>query len=162
MLSGLFNVGQTALNASQAWISVTGSNIANADTEGYTRRYVDQRDAGTLTTKPGGEGLGVNAQQILRYFDSFLENSYVTQSSNSARWGEQENIMGSVESLFNEANRAGVSSALNKFFTAWKDLAQRPGDTALPRRGRPWRRARTGACCAWCRGRRAGTRLPRG
>lgn len=130
MLSGLFNVGQTALNAAQAWISVTGSNIANADTEGYTRRYVDQRDAGTLTTKPGGEGLGVNAQQILRYFNSFLESSYVTQSSNSSRWEEQENIMGSVESLFNEANRAGVSSSLNKFFTAWKDLAQRPGDTA--------------------------------
>ena len=74
MLSGLFNVGQSALNAAQAWISVTGSNIANADTEGYTRRYVDQRDAGTLTTKPGGEGLGVNAQQILRYFNSFLES----------------------------------------------------------------------------------------
>ena len=130
MLSGLFNVGQTALNAAQAWISVTGSNIANADTEGYTRRYVDQRDAGTLTTKPGGEGLGVNAQQILRYFNSFLEGSYVTQSSNSSRWAEQENIMGSVESLFNEANRTGVSSALNKFFTAWQALAQRPGDTA--------------------------------
>ena len=130
MLSGLFNVGQSALNAAQAWISVTGSNIANADTEGYTRRYVDQRDAGTLTTKPGGEGLGVNAQQVLRYFNSFLEDSYVTQSSNSARWSEQENIMGSVESLFNEANRTGVSSALNSFFTAWQDLAQRPGDTA--------------------------------
>ena len=130
MLSGLFNVGQSALNAAQAWISVTGSNIANADTEGYTRRYVDQRDAGTLTTKPGGEGLGVNAQQVLRYFNSFLENSYVGQSSNSSRWAEQENIMGSVESLFNEANRTGVSSALNKFFTAWQDLAQRPGDTA--------------------------------
>ena len=103
MLSGLFNVGQTALNAAQAWISVTGSNIANADTEGYTRRYVDQRDAGTLTAKPGGEGLGVNAQQVLRYFNSFLEGSYVTQSSNSSRWAEQENIMGSVESLYNEA-----------------------------------------------------------
>lgn len=130
MLNGLFNVGQSALNASQAWISVTGSNIANADTEGYTRRYVDQRDAGTVTAKPGGEGLGVNAQQVLRYFNSFLESSYVTQSSNSSRWSEQENVMGSVESVFNEANRTGVSSALNKFFTAWQDLAQRPGDTA--------------------------------
>lgn len=130
MLSGLFNVGQTALNAAQAWISVTGGNIANADTEGYTRRYVDQRDAGTITSMPGGEGMGVNAQQVLRYFNSFLESSYVTQSSNSSRWKEQENIMGSVESLFNEANRSGVSSAMNSFFTAWQSLAQRPGDTA--------------------------------
>ena len=130
MLSGLFNVGQSAINAAQAWISVTGSNIANADTEGYTRRYVDQRDAGTIVSSPGGEGQGVNAQQILRYFNSFLESSYVGQSTNSARWSEQENIMGSVESLFNESNRAGVSSAMTAFFTAWSTLAQRPGDTA--------------------------------
>lgn len=130
MLNGLLNVGQTALNAAQAWISVTGSNIANADTEGYTRRYVDQKDAGTITAKPGGEGLGVNAQQILRYFNSFLETSYVRQSTNSSRWSEQETIMSSVESIFNESNRTGVSSAINSFFTAWQDLTQRPGDTA--------------------------------
>lgn len=130
MLSGLMNVGRTALNAAQAWISVTGSNIANADTEGYTRRYVDQRDAGTITAKPGGEGLGVNAQQVLRYFNSFLESSYVRQSSNSSRWSEQESIMSSLESIFNESNRSGVSSSINAFFTAWQKLAQRPGDTA--------------------------------
>ena len=104
MLSGLMNVGKTALNAAQAWISVTGSNIANADTEGYTRRYVDQRDAGTLVAKPGGEGLGVNAQQVLRYFNSFLESSYVRQSTNSARWEEQENIMVAAE-LWHETKK---------------------------------------------------------
>ena len=130
MLNGLLNVGQSALNAAQAWISVTGSNIANADTEGYTRRYVDQKDAGTITANPGGEGIGVNAQQILRYFSSFLESSYVQQSTNSSRWSEQETVMSSVESIFNESNRSGVSSAINAFFTAWQDLTQRPGDTA--------------------------------
>ncbi len=130
MLNGLLNIGHTALTAAQAWISVTGSNIANADTEGYTRRYVDQRDGCTITTKPGGESLGVNAQQVLRYFDAFLESSYVRQSTNSARWSEQETIMSSVENLFNESNRTGISSTLTEFFTAWSDLAQRPDDTA--------------------------------
>ena len=52
MLSGLMNIGQSALNASQAWISVTGNNLANADTEGYSRQYVDQKDAGGLTYRP--------------------------------------------------------------------------------------------------------------
>lgn len=130
MLNGLLNIGQTALNAAQAWISVTGSNIANADTEGYTRRYVDQRDAGTIKTRPGGEGVGVNAQQVLRYFDAFLERSFVGQSTNSARWDKQKSIMASVENVFNESNRAGVNSALNAFFRAWQDLTKRPDDTA--------------------------------
>ena len=131
MLSGLLNIGQSALNASQAWISVTGNNLANVDTEGYSRQYVDQRDAGGLTaTKPGAQGLGVNAQQIMRFFDAFLERSYVRQSTNSARWDEQDTIMTSLENIFNESNRAGLSSSLNKFFTAWQDLALRPDDTA--------------------------------
>ena len=118
MLYGLLNIGQSALNASQAWISVTGNNLANADTEGYSRQYVDQRDAGGLTAKPGAQGLGVNAQQIMRFFDSFLERSYVRQATNSARWDEQDTIMTSLENIFNESNRAGLSSSLNKFFTA--------------------------------------------
>lgn len=131
MLNGLLNIGQSALNASQAWISVTGNNLANADTDGYSRQYVDQRDAGGLTaTKPGAQGLGVNAQQIMRFFDAFLERSYVRQSTNSARWDEHDTIMASLENIFNESNRAGLSSSLNKFFTAWQDLALRPDDTA--------------------------------
>ncbi|MFT4301990.1 MAG: flagellar hook-associated protein FlgK [Desulfovibrio sp.] len=130
MLNGLLNIGQTALNASQAWISVTGSNIANADTEGYSRRYVDQRDAGTLTAKPGGEGMGVNAQQILRFFDAFLERSYVRQSTNSSRWTAQDTVLSSVENLFNESNRSGISSSMNAFFKGWSDLTQLPDNSA--------------------------------
>ena len=130
MLNGLLNIGQTALNASQAWISVTGSNIANADTEGYSRRYVDQRDAGTIIAKPGGESMGVNAQQILRFFDAFLERSYVRQSTNSSRWSEQDTVLSSVENLFNESNRSGISSSLNTFFKGWQDLTQLPDNNA--------------------------------
>lgn len=131
MLSGLMNIGQSALNASQAWISVTGNNLANAETEGYSRQYVDQKDAGGLTYKPGAQPLGVNAQQIMRFFDQFLERTYVRQSTTASRWDQQDTIMATVENIFNEANRTGVSSALNNFFNAWQDLALRPDDTSV-------------------------------
>lgn len=52
------------------------------------------------------------------------------QATNSARWDEQDTIMTSLENIFNESNRAGLSSSLNKFFTAWQDLALRPEDAA--------------------------------
>ncbi|MDO5484575.1 MAG: flagellar hook-associated protein FlgK, partial [Desulfovibrionaceae bacterium] len=130
MLNGLFNIGKSALNASQAWISVTGNNIANANTEGYSRQYVDQRDAGGINYNPGEQGLGVKAQQILRYYDSFLVSSYVAQSTNSSRWDEHDTIMATLENLFNESNREGINSLLNEFFTAWQDLSLRPNDVA--------------------------------
>ena len=130
MLSGLMSIGKSALNASQAWISVTGNNIANADTEGYARQYVDQRDSYSMTTKPGAQGMGVNAQQVLRYYDAFLERSYVRQSTVSSRWNEQDTIMTSLEGLFNESNRSGLNSAMGLFFEAWQDLALYPDSTA--------------------------------
>ncbi len=131
MLNGLMNIGQSALNATQAWISVTGNNLANVDTEGYSRQYVDQKDAGGLQYKPGAQPLGVNAQQIMRFFDAFLERSYVRQSTNSSRWDQQDTIMASLENIFNEANRSGVSSSLTNFFNAWQDLALRPDDISV-------------------------------
>lgn len=131
MLNGLMNIGQSALNAASAWISVTGNNLANADTEGYSRQYVDQKDAGGLTYNPGHQPLGVNAQQILRFFDQFLERSYVRQNANSSRWDKQDTIMASVENLFNEANRSGINSAMTNYFNAWQDLTLRPDDTSV-------------------------------
>ena len=130
MLNGIFNIGQSALNAAQAWISVTGNNIANADTEGYSRQYVDQRDAGGINYNPGEQGLGVKAQQILRFYDAFLTSAYVAQSTNSSRWEEHETIMAALENIFNESNREGINSLLNEFFGAWQDLSLRPDDIA--------------------------------
>ncbi|MDR1659572.1 MAG: flagellar hook-associated protein FlgK, partial [Desulfovibrio sp.] len=130
MLNQLLSIGWSGLNAANAWINVTGNNIANAETEGYSRQYVDQREAISLTAKPGALGMGVTAQQVLRYFDAFLEGSYVDQYTTSSRWNEHDKIMMSLENLFNEANREGVSSAMDNFFKAWQDLALRPDDTA--------------------------------
>ena len=130
MLNNLLNIGKTSLQASQAWINVTGNNIANADTEGYSRQYIDQQDNYAINYRPGEMGMGVNARQVLRYYDSFLEQSYIRQNTNSARWDEQDNLMTSLETLFNESNRTGLSSTLNNYFKAWSDLGLYPDSTA--------------------------------
>ena len=130
MLNNLLNIGKTSLQASQAWINVTGNNIANADTDGYSRQYIDQRDSYAISYRPGEMGMGVNAQQVLRYYDSFLEQSYIRQNTNSSRWNEQDKLMTSLETLFNESNRTGLSSTLNDYFEAWNDLALYPDSTA--------------------------------
>ena len=130
MLNNLLNIGKTSLQASQAWMNVTGNNIANADTEGYSRQYIDQRDNYAINYRPGAMGMGVNAQQVLRYYDSFLEQSYIRQNTNSARWDEQDKLMTSLETLFNESNRTGLSSTLQNYFKAWSDLGLYPDSTA--------------------------------
>ncbi len=129
-INHLMNIGQSALNAQQSTIATTGNNIANVDTPGYSRQYVQLEDAYALNLKPGSQGLGVNATQVLRRFDQFVEVSFLDKSGEAARWQEQMQTMASVESIFNESNRTGINDALTNFFNAWESLAQLPDDPA--------------------------------
>ncbi len=129
-INGLFNIGQSALNAQQSTIATTGNNIANVNTPGYSRQYVQLEDAFALTGKPGSQGMGVDAVQVLRRFDEFIEVSFLDKSAQSSRWEQQSTTMTSVESIFNEANRVGISDSMTEFFKAWQDLALRPDDPA--------------------------------
>ncbi len=129
-IGALFNIGKSAINAQQATIATTGNNIANVDTPGYSRQYVQLEDAFSLSYNPGSLGMGVDAVQVLRYFDQFVEVSFLDKSSEAARWEQQEQTLTSVESIFNEANRTGINDALSAFFGAWSDLSVRPDDDA--------------------------------
>ena len=130
MANIMMEIGKSALFASQAAIQTTGNNIANVNTPGYTRQYVRLEDQNALDYKPGRIGLGVHAAEVLRYFDTFLEKSCVSQNTSYKRWDMDATLMRSVENIFNEANRSGVSSQVNAFFLTWQDLSLRPNDMA--------------------------------
>ena len=131
MIGNLLSIGRSALLSAQAWVSVTGDNIANADTEGYSRRYVVQKEAPAINTAAGELGLGSNAEQVMRYFDKFLEDNYLNESTISSRWTEYDNIMETVESFFNESNSIGLSQTMDNFFNAWQKLALNPDDPSM-------------------------------
>jgi len=130
MANVLMEIGKSALFASQSSIQTTGNNIANVNTPGYTRQYVRLDEQAGLNYRPGRMGQGVNAAEVLRYFDAFLEKSYVDKHSVYARWDKDATLMNSVENIFNEANRTGISAQMSAFSSAWQYLSLRPQDMA--------------------------------
>lgn len=123
-LTSIMGTAKTGLNAAQAAIAVTGENISNVDTEGYSRRSVTFAEAYVVDSAAGQVGSGVWAKDIQRYFNQYVENQYYDQSTLSKRWESLYTNLSNTESLFNEAAGYGLSSTLNKFFGAWKDLTQ--------------------------------------
>jgi len=123
---GLLNIGQSALSATQSAINTIGNNIANVNTPGYSRQYVRFEATGYLNNKPGAQGQGVEASEILRHFNKFVENAFIGKSSVASRWNEQTRHMSHVESIFNESAREGVSSQMGKFFGGWETLSTGP------------------------------------
>lgn len=130
-INNLFNIGTSGLFASQAAIEVTSNNIANVNTEGYSRRYVSQVESYAINANPGQMGTGVDPQEVLRYFDKFIEASYLGNSTMRDCYEALEQNLSAIDSLFNEANSDGITSALSKFFADWQDVASFPDDYAV-------------------------------
>ncbi|NDV21461.1 flagellar hook-associated protein FlgK [Desulfovibrio sp. JC022] len=129
-VNSLLNLGTGALFASQSAISVTGDNISNVNTKGYSRRNVRLEEGVSINYNPGQIGTGVRAAEIYRNFDQFVENSYNDKATKRERWDTLYNTLSSVESLFNESKGYGLNSSMTKFFNDWQELSQRPNDAA--------------------------------
>ena len=127
--NSILDMAKGALLTHQACIQVTGENIANVDTPGYARRGVTLAEAGVINYRPGQVGLGVEAKEVIRYFDEMVERLYYDQSALSARWATTYTSLSSVETMFNESDGYGISNSLSEFFTAWTNLSQSPEDS---------------------------------
>lgn len=126
--NSILDVARTGLFAAQAAISVTGENIANVSTEGYSRRTVRFEEAYNIDYMPGQVGTGVWAKEIERHFDQYVESQYYAQASMRDRWDALYTQLTGAESLFNESRGYGLSSSLSTFFDNWEDLTQRTED----------------------------------
>lgn len=126
--SSILDMGRWALFAAQAQLQVTGENIANVNTPGYSRRSVLLEEGLSIDYRPGQMGTGVKAVEVLRHFDNWIEEQYLDQNSVRARWEALYGNLQSVESLVNESQGYGLSQSLSEYFTAWNDLTQRPED----------------------------------
>ena len=129
-VNSLLSIGMNGLFAHQVALNVTGNNVSNVDTEGYSRQITRFEAYEPMNARPGQIGMGAYAAEIYRSFNQFAEKAYLERFTQQSRWQEQQFSLQPVESLFNESNRAGLNSALGMFFQDWQSLTQRPNDTA--------------------------------
>lgn len=131
---GGLNMMGNALRIFQRALDVTGHNIANVNTPGYSRQRIvlgTNSPDNLYGLHPYQVGTGVNIQTVQRVRSAFLD---ARMNSASADLGSFESLATSlkqVESVFPEPSQAGISDALGKFFDAWSALSANPGDPAI-------------------------------
>lgn len=134
-----FQTASRAIAANQANIDVTGNNIANANTEGYTRQRVDQTSISNSGytqkyTMPGvSVGLGVEITNIRQYRDPFLDARFREHTSENGRLNAILNGLEDLENIFDEATTDGLKNELSMFVRELQTLSQTPAaaDIAL-------------------------------
>jgi flagellar hook-associated protein FlgK len=129
------NTARTALSAQQRGIDVTGQNIANVNTDGYSRQRAELQAIGGSTipafySKSSGIGQGVDADTVTRIRDAFLEGRAHQEYSTNARLTAENESIELVEQAFREPGTTGVQSLLSKMWAGWGDVANQPQDLA--------------------------------
>ena len=128
------NIAYTGLLASNAALNTTSNNIANVQTEGYSRQQVKQQayDALRVFQTYGCAGAGVETIAIERIRDEFYDGRYW---DNNAKFGEydiKQYYMKQVESYFDDNGKnAGFKTVFDHLMiTGMQALLKNPGDTA--------------------------------
>ncbi|MFH1982205.1 MAG: flagellar hook-associated protein FlgK [Pseudomonadota bacterium] len=126
-INGILDIGRQSLFAQQQNIQVTGDNIANVNTPGYTRRRTNLVTSPQLDDPSIGQiGTGVTATHVARVFDRFIGGQINDAAGDLGRWEAQENSLSRVEMVFNESQGYGLNQAMSDFWNAWQDLANNP------------------------------------
>ena len=132
MLSTFFGLelARRALEAQQTALDIAGHNIANANTQGYTRQIANL--AATAPNRIGGLGhqvsigSGVTLDQITRARDSYVDRQFRWETSKQQYWGSRQDSLQKVEAMFNEPSDNSLHDDMDQFWNAWSDLAKDP------------------------------------
>lgn len=133
-------VARRALFTQQSALYTTGHNIANANTEGYSRQRVNFVQTSAFPAPgrnrpeiPGQLGTGVKAGQIERVRDKFLDYQYRIENNRNGYWGVRADALRRMEDIMNEPTEAGLGKVMDQFWESLQDLATHPEDEGARR-----------------------------
>jgi flagellar hook-associated protein 1 FlgK len=129
---------QTSLRgllAHQAAIDTTSHNVANANTDGYSRQEAvltptEAYQVVTGTGEVGHLGTGVTVDGYRRIRDTFLDLQYRAQAMQVGDQETRSTQLDQVELALSEPSDNGISSQLAKFWNGWADVSNSPDDIA--------------------------------
>jgi flagellar hook-associated protein 1 FlgK len=130
--SALLSIGQRAMTASYAALQVTGNNIANANTAGYSRQQVDLQTLAGQYTGSGFFGKGVDVATVTRAHSDFLTREAATSRSVAAGDQARSDQLAQLEAVF-PTGESGIGYAAATAFNAFVDVANKPQDDSARR-----------------------------
>ena len=128
-MADLLNIGSSALAAATKGLDLTGHNIANVGTDGYSRQRIDQssRPGGNVSRLDTGGGVVINGTQRLN--DALLESRLVRDGAEVSRLGTFSSLAARADSLLSDSS-SGLASSLNNFFSGLEQIASDPASSA--------------------------------
>jgi len=129
-LSVALEAAKRALFSQQTAVNVTGHNIANVNTPGFSRQRAVMVTGLSLNVPGGRVGTGVSVATIERVYDRFLAAQISAQVQGKGKSEAEMQVLDQVQAIFDETSGGGLNQAFNDFWNAWKMVATNPQGSA--------------------------------
>lgn len=131
-LPNVMQTGRSGMVAAKAQMSTTSHNIANANTEGFSRQRVQQKaDNPTVHGSKNLIGSGTLLQRTERMNDTYVEKQIRAANRELSHLEEKDMALKQVEDIFNEMGGEGLNRLVSKVFNDFRKLANEPDSEAV-------------------------------
>jgi flagellar hook-associated protein 1 len=141
-LFGILETGSRALFSQQIGLAVTGNNIANVNTPGFSRQRVNLVTTADIRVPPRPQGQGVKVALIDRFRSAFLDTQIRQEKSNLGYLDRLIDVYNQMETIYNdpialpassigESAEAGLNASLINFFDAVQELSLEPENVGI-------------------------------
>ncbi|MFC1734892.1 flagellar hook-associated protein FlgK [Candidatus Hydrogenedentota bacterium] len=128
------SIGVASMQIAQLGLETTANNIANANTDGYSRQRLEQATNVPLVSEEAVIGRGAHVKDIARVRDEFLDLNYRSARTDLDAAKAHSLYLNQVEDLINEPSEDGLSGMMNQFFAALQELTGNPEEVAIRER----------------------------
>lgn len=116
----------SGMHTNQKSLEVTGHNISNLSTQGYSRQQAILQTAQTRFVANSWVEMGASVQEIRQIRNTFLDNIYRKETNAYGYWEARSNSVKDLEAILGEPILDGLQSTLNEFWNSWQELAKTP------------------------------------
>ncbi len=124
-MADILNIAVSGLKAHQTALAVTGNNISNATTEGYSRQTVSFETSNSQYLSGNWQGTGVTLETVSRIYDEYLTEQVWTDTSDFNYYETLANYAGQIDGLLADSS-TGVQPAMESMFEALQAVVDDP------------------------------------
>lgn len=127
------SIGNSGLYASQAGLNTTAHNIANVETEGFSRQVAKQQ-AGTalrVHSSYGMVGTGVDIMGVSQIRDEYYDLKFMKNNTMYGAYSTKEYYLTSIENYFNEVSLEGFLTNFDNMYNSLQELSKQPEDLTV-------------------------------
>lgn len=122
---GSYEIARSGMFVNERGLSVTGHNIANVNTTGYSRQQAIFRTSfyqGNFSNMQVGTGASVEQTRQIRH--TFLDNVYRNENQLQGYSDARNKTYIEIQNILGEPMNAGLQDTMNQFWDSWQELSK--------------------------------------